>query len=184
MVQGQVLPIPTPGPVYPRHSTGRDGMRNHSSSSPDRSSPPDIVISSSPTFSRRTNFKAAARKRSQEKLRLKKLSMESVVERQDPSLVISEEMVNEIQDVKEFQEMKELQVAGSGAGASGVPGGSGLDSLPVSHTPDARRDSARDILLQKRVSLTHTPDIVRVFQKEVQAHQETHEFIKVRPEVM
>ena len=39
--------------------------------------PPDIVISSSPTFSRRKNFKEAARRRSQEKLRLKKLSMEA-----------------------------------------------------------------------------------------------------------
>ena len=37
----------------------------------------------------------------------------------------------------------------------------------------------RDILLQKRVSLSHTPDIVRVFQKETQA-QEQHEFQKVR----
>ena len=39
--------------------------------------------------------------------------------------------------------------------------------------------SLRDILLQKRVSLTHTPDIVRVFQKETQA-QEQHEFQKVK----
>ena len=39
--------------------------------------------------------------------------------------------------------------------------------------------SVRDILLQKRVSLTHTPDIVRVFQKETQA-QEQHEFQKVK----
>merc|ERR1719510_2403804 len=39
--------------------------------------PPDIVISSSPTFSRRKNFKEAARRRSQEKLRLKRLSMEA-----------------------------------------------------------------------------------------------------------
>ena len=39
--------------------------------------------------------------------------------------------------------------------------------------------SLRDILLQKRVSLSHTPDIVRVFQKETQA-QEQHEFQKVR----
>ena len=163
------------------------GPPTHSARDLSPCSPPDIVISSSPTFSRRTNFKAAARKRSQEKLRLKKLSMESVVERQDPSLVISEEVVKEVQESEESQEVEEVQevqVAGPGAGAGGVPGGSSVDCLPVSQTADARRDSARDILLQKRVSLTHTPDIVRVFQKEVQAHQETHEFIKVRPGVM
>ena len=38
---------------------------------------------------------------------------------------------------------------------------------------------SRDILLQKRVSLSHTPDIVRIFQKATQA-QEQHEFQKVR----
>ena len=36
----------------------------------------------------------------------------------------------------------------------------------------------RDILIQKRVSLSHTPDIVRVFQK-CQQQQEQHEFQKV-----
>ena len=57
--------------------------RTHSSSSttlsisqsPERQGAPDIVISSSPTFKRRKDFKEAARKRSQEKIRQKKLSL-------------------------------------------------------------------------------------------------------------
>ena len=41
-------------------------------------------------------------------------------------------------------------------------------------------ESVRDILIQKRVSLTHTPDIVRVFDKEFQqASRDVHEFQKV-----
>ena len=45
-----------------------------SSSSPERSTgAPDIIVSSSPTFKRRTSFKEAARKRSLEKNKLKKL---------------------------------------------------------------------------------------------------------------
>ena len=57
--------------------------RTHSSSSttlsisqsPERQGALDIVISSSPTFKRRKDFKEAARKRSQEKIRQKKLSL-------------------------------------------------------------------------------------------------------------
>ena len=59
-------------------------------------SPPDIVISSSPTFSRRKNFKEAARRRSQEKLRLKKLSMEA--EAENKTVGIAEELT-EVREV-------------------------------------------------------------------------------------
>ena len=77
--------------------------RTHSSSStslsisqsPERQGAPDIVISSSPTFKRRKDFKEAARKRSQEKIRQKKLSsakMSSVCEAySDSSLEFKEE---------------------------------------------------------------------------------------------
>ena len=43
-------------------------------------------------------------------------------------------------------------------------------------------DSARELLLQKRVSLTHTPDIIRVFDRDINTsrQQEQHEFQKVR----
>jgi len=45
-------------------------------------------------------------------------------------------------------------------------------------------ESVRDILIQKRVSLTHTPDIVRVFDKEFQqASRDVHEFQKVKNEL-
>jgi len=45
-------------------------------------------------------------------------------------------------------------------------------------------ESVRDILIQKRVSLTHTPDIVRVFDKEFQqASRDMHEFQKVKNEL-
>ena len=41
-------------------------------------------------------------------------------------------------------------------------------------------ESVRDILIQKRVSLTHTPDIVRVFDKDFQqTSRDMHEFQKV-----
>merc|ERR1712106_861451 len=43
---------------------------------------------------------------------------------------------------------------------------------------------SRDILIQKRVSLTHTPDIVRVFDKDFQqASRDMHEFQKVKNEL-
>merc|ERR1712106_1161890 len=45
-------------------------------------------------------------------------------------------------------------------------------------------ESVRDILIQKRVSLTHTPDIVRVFDKDFQqASRDMHEFQKVKNEL-
>merc|ERR1712106_272957 len=45
-------------------------------------------------------------------------------------------------------------------------------------------ESVRDILIQKRVSLTHTPDIVRVFDKDFQqTSRDMHEFQKVKNEL-
>jgi len=45
-------------------------------------------------------------------------------------------------------------------------------------------ESVRDILIQKRVSLTHTPDIVRVFDKDFQqTSKDIHEFQKVKNEL-
>lgn len=61
-----------------------------------------------------------------------------------------------------------------GEGRTVAAGRSSLGLSPISPT-----ESARDLLLQKRVSLTHTPDIVRVFERDCQTSEQIHEFQKV-----
>merc|ERR1711990_268444 len=49
---------------------------------------------------------------------------------------------------------------------------------------EGQEKSSREILLEKRCSLTHTPDIARVLDKEAaKAHGEVHEFQKVKSEL-
>merc|ERR1712037_257802 len=49
---------------------------------------------------------------------------------------------------------------------------------------EEQEKSSREILLEKRCSLTHTPDIARVLDKEAaKAHGEVHEFQKVKSEL-
>merc|ERR1719394_2353283 len=70
--------------------------------------------------------------------------------------------------------------SGSGEGSSGF--WTSVISSPTQEYSQSPTESVRDLLIQKRVSLTHTPDIVRVFQKDVQS-QEQHEFQKVKNEL-
>merc|ERR1712037_1000704 len=49
---------------------------------------------------------------------------------------------------------------------------------------EEQEKSSREILLEKRCSLTHTPDIARVLDKEAaKVHGEVHEFQKVKSEL-
>ena len=181
-----------------KETSSRSASASSSSSSPERSAPPDIIASSSPTLSRRKDFKAAARKRSQEKNRLKKSSLasskKSVEEMSEISEVSTEEGVSDTNvkagdqssgsstDTISSSSSEQRQTAAASLSLElhqeTSQTWSSVVTSPGQETLVSPSGSARDILIQKRVSLSHTPDIVRVFQKE-SLQQEQHEFQRV-----
>ena len=142
------------------------GPPTHSARDLSPCSPPDIVISSSPTFSRRTNFKLAARKRSQEKVRLKKLQMLGVKGEEEAHYAGARHDTAS-QTRRSSQVPVSLPLERRGEASQFWTAAASVGSPSPS-------DSARELLLAKRISLTHhAPDIVQL------AVQQQHEFIKV-----
>merc|ERR1712210_372724 len=95
-----------------------------------------------------------------------------------------EEPIGEVADqVEEEQETKDETIEGE-TGEIEATEKQEENAESTTTLMEEQEKSSREILLEKRCSLTHTPDIARVLDKEAaKAHGEVHEFQKVKSEL-